>query len=233
MSIKGIVQSLQKDLDEKDEVREDVLSNSRAAIRLSKQAVMAAHRGELSEAEEMLGQALRLLNHIRDRSSKHREFFYHGAVTAAFQEYAEARTFYELVKEGDFLDPRDFGIPIVPYLLGLADVIGELRRRALDHLRAGDLRGSEKCLRIMEDIYSELISLRSVYNLAPSLRKKCDIARRLIEATRRDITVETRMSVLRMSLEGLEKRVPEEVARKPRKVEGSHVEGSVASAGDG
>lgn len=209
MSIKEIVQSFQEELDEKDRIREEVLLNSRTAIRLSKQAVMATHRGELAEAEKILNQALKSLNQIRGSSSKHQELFYHGAVTAAFQEYAEAQTFYKLVKEGELLDPKDFGIPTIPYLLGLADMVGELRRRALDRLRIGDLEGGEKCLQTMEDIYTELISLKSVYNLASSLRRKCDVARQLIEATRGDITVETRRDVLKRSLEDLEKRMAE------------------------
>ena len=209
MSIKEIVQSFQKELDEKDRIREEVLSNSRTVIRLSKQAVMATHRGELAEAEKILDQALKSLDQIRESSSKHQELFYHGAVTAAFQEYAEAQTFYKIVKEGEFLDPKDFDIPTIPYLLGLADMVGELRRRALDRLRIGDLEGAEKCLQTMEDIYAELMSLVSVYHLASGLRRKCDVARRLIEATRGEVTVETRRSVLKRSLEGLEKRIAE------------------------
>lgn len=209
MSIKKIVQSFKKELDEKDRVREEVLLDSRTVIRLSKQAVMATHRSELAEAEKILDQALKSLDQIRESSSKHQELFYHGAVTTAFQEYAEAQTFYKLVKEGKFLKPKDFGIPTIPYILGLADMVGELRRRALDRLRIGDLEGAEKCLQTMENIYAELISLGSVYHLASKLRRKCDVARRLIEATRGDVTVETRRSILKKSLEDLEKRMTE------------------------
>jgi len=209
LSIKKIVQSFQEELDEKDRVREEVLSNSRTVIRLSKQAVMATHRGELAEAERILGQALKSIDQIRGSSSKHQEFFYHGAVTAAFQEYAEAQTFYKLVKEGEFLNPKDFGIPTIPYLLGLADIVGELRRRALDRLRIGDLDGAEKCLQTMEGIYSELVSLGSVYHVASNLRRKCDVARRLIEETRGDVTLEARRDILKRSLENLEKRMAE------------------------
>jgi len=209
LSIKEIVQGFQKELDEKDRVREGVLSNSRTVVRLSKQAVMATHRGELAEAEKILDQALKSLDQIRESSSKYQELFYHGAVTVAFQEYAEAQIFYRLVKDGDFLDPKEFGIPAIPYLLGVADMVGELRRRALDRLRIGDLEGAEKCLQTMENIYAELISLKSVYNLASNLRRKCDVARHLIEATRGEVTVETRNSILKKSLEDLEKRITE------------------------
>ena len=209
MSIKEIVQGFQKELDEKDRIREEVLSNSRTAVRLSKQAVMATHRGELAEAEKILDQALKSLDQIRESSSKYQELFYHGAVTVAFQEYAEAQTFYNFVKNGEFLDPKEFGIPTIPYLLGVADMVGELRRRALDRLRIGDLEGAETCLQMMEDIYTELISLKSVYNLASNLRRKCDVARHLIEATRGEVTVETRNSVLKKSLEDLEKKITE------------------------
>jgi len=61
----------------------------------------------------------------------------------------------------------------------------------------------------MESIYSELVSLGSVYHVASNLRRKCDIARRLIEETRGDVTLEARRDVLKRSLDDLEKRMAE------------------------
>jgi len=39
----------------------------------------------------------------------------------------------------------------------------------------------------------------------PGLRRKCDVARRIIETTRGDVTVEVRRSSLERSIKGLEK----------------------------
>jgi translin len=54
----------------------------------------------------------------------------------------------------------------------------------------------------MDEIFVELLALDETYMLVPGLRRKSDIARRIIEATRGDITQEVR----RKSLEDYLKR---------------------------
>ena len=101
-------------------------------------------------------------------------------------------------------------------MLGLADVIGEYRRLALDDLREGEVKKGEECLEIMDQVFIQLLALDEAYMLVPGLRHKSDIARRIIETTRGDITLEIR----RKSLEDhLKKFEPLKAAskRKPRK----------------
>jgi len=96
-------------------------------------------------------------------------------------------------------------VPAVDYVLGLADVVGEFRRVVLDALREGDVKKGEKCLEIMDEIYVELMALDEAYMLVPGLRRKCDIARRIIETTRGDITQEVRRTALENYLQRFEK----------------------------
>jgi len=125
--------------------------------------------------------------------------------SAARQEYSEANIFLSLIEESRFVTPDGISVPSVDYVLGLADVIGELRRLALDALREGDLKNGEKCLQIMDEIYTELMGMDEAYMLVPGLRRKCDIARRIIETTRGDITQEARRSSLEKYLKRFEK----------------------------
>lgn len=168
---------------------------------------MATHRGDLDEAEEKLDQAEKNLREIKKLASSHPDLAYSGSLRTAYQEYAEAHILLMFVREGKFLNPKDLDIPSIPYLLGLGDCVGEFRRRALDSLRRGDLKTAEDCLKTMEDVYSEFMSLESAYNLARDLRRKCDVARRLIEVTRGDITSETRRGLLEKSIKHLEKTI--------------------------
>jgi translin len=128
-------------------------------------------------------------------------------VNAAHQEYAEAKTLLALVEESRFVSPEEISVPSIDYVLGLADVIGELRRRALDSLREGKVKTAEKCLYLMEEIYVELMAMDEAYMLVPGLRRKSDVARHLIETTRGDITIEARRSSLERSMKDLEKLV--------------------------
>ncbi len=134
--------------------------------------------------------------------------------SAALQEYSEAAVFLTLASESRFVSPEELNVPSVDYVLGLADVIGEYRRLALDALRVGDAEKGDACLRIMDEIYIELTALDEAYMLVPGLRRKCDVARRIIEATRGDVTQEVR----RKSLEDYLKRF-ERVQGKQQKVQ--------------
>jgi len=62
-----------------------------------------------------------------------------GSVDSAFQEYAEASILLSLIRESRFVGFEELEVPMTSYVLGLADVIGELRRRALESLRKDDI----------------------------------------------------------------------------------------------
>jgi translin len=127
--------------------------------------------------------------------------------SAALQEYSEANIFLKLVEEMRFVTPKEINVPSSDYVLGLADVIGECRRLALDALREGNLKKAEECLRTMDEIYTELLGLDESYMLVSGLRRKNDVARKIIEATRGDVTQEIRRSELEKQLKLFEKRI--------------------------
>ncbi len=177
----------------------------RRATRLSKQAILFTHQERFKEAKNLLKEADSLFHKLKAVGDTYPDMVYSGIVDAAFQEYAEARTLLTLVEENRFISPDDIDVASVAYVLGLADVIGELRRRSLDSLRKEDVKTAEECLRLMEEIYVELMSMDEAYMLVPGLRRKSDIARRLIETTRGDITIEARRSSLEKCMKNLEK----------------------------
>ncbi len=73
-------------------------------------------------------------------------------------------------------------------------------------LREGDVAKGEKCLQTMDEIYVELEALDEAYMLVPGLRRKNDVARRIIESTRGDITQEVRRKSLEDYLRQFEAR---------------------------
>lgn len=206
MSLREIIDGFQGELEEKAEVHEEIATVTRKIIFLSKHGIMAIHRGEMEEAKSKLGQMEEMRNHLDEILGLHRDLFT-GSVKVAFQEYAEAHILLALVERGSYPNPGELKIPAISYILGLADSVGEFRRRALNSLLDGNLREAERCLRIMEEIYGELISLEKAYVLASELRRKCDIARRIIEATMGDIMMEARRNSLQKTVELLEERI--------------------------
>jgi translin len=210
MSLHEILVKIQEDLSEREQVREEVHKDMRKATRLSKQAIQVTHQDRFDEAEAMLKEAKELFVKLRETGKDYPYLFYSGSVGAAFEENAEAHILLTLVREGRYPSPKEIGVPVTPYVLSLGDVIGELRRRALDLIRKGNVENSEKCLEWMEHIYTELTALDDAYIIINGLRRKGDVARRLIEITRGDITIEVRRTALERSISRLESKLEKE-----------------------
>ena len=207
MALKEFLEKIQEELSEKEEVRDDVQRDMRKATRLSKQAIQVTHQERFDDAKDMLKEAKTLFAKLRGTAEDYPYLFYSGSVGAAFEEHAEANILLTLIQEDRFPSPKEIDVPVTPYLLSLGDVIGELRRRALDLIRKGNVEAAEKCLERMEHIYSELTALDDAYVIVNGLRRKCDVARRLIEITRGDITIEVRRNALENSISKLEKKI--------------------------
>ena len=86
------------------------------------------------------------ISSLQDLAKDYPEIVYGGMFSAALQEYSEARIFLMLVKESRFVTPAEINVPSVDYVLGLADVIGEYRRLALDNLREGEVKKGRRML---------------------------------------------------------------------------------------
>jgi translin len=214
-SLENVISQIKTDLMANNEVREETHESMRKATSLSKQAILLIHQKRLSDAEQMVTNAKEIISSLQTKAEECPEIIYGGMFSAALQEYSEANILLVLVKENRFITPAEINVPSVDYVLGLADVIGEYRRLALDSLRDGEVDRGVRCLEIMDQVFIQLLALDEAYMLVPGLRHKSDIARRIIESTRGDITLEVR----RKSLEDYLKKFtpPEAEAKSGRK----------------
>ncbi len=203
MSLKEFLKKIQDEVKRKEEARQEVHAAMRSATRLSKMTILMTHQKRFDEAENLLKEVRDLFSKIGEATKNNIDLLYSGMVDAAYQEYAEAYLFLKLVKENRFISFEEIGAPMSSYVLGLADVIGELRRKVLDSLREGETHLAEKYLEIMDLIYTELTSIGDAYFLLPGLRRKCDVARKIIEATRGDVTIDIRRRLLEDSIQKL------------------------------
>jgi len=206
LSLEIILNSFQDELKEKTQKYEDVGKIAKKVIHYSKHSIMALHRGDLDDAkakialmDTKLEELKQILNNHPDLSS--------NLVKVAYQEYTEAHIYHSLVLKGNFPTPEKLMVPSIHFILGLADTIGELRRRSLNCLLDGRLKQAKRWLTFMEEIYRQLIVLEDAYVLAPELRRKCDIGRRVIESTLSDIVLASRRQSLQNTIEHLDKRL--------------------------
>jgi len=210
--LKNVLKKVRADLAEKDALREKAHVSMRKATSLSKQTILLIHQKRLEDAKKSIEKAKKIIADLQDLADECPEIVYSGMFSTALQEYSEAYIFLKLIEESRFISPEEINVPSVDYVLGLADVVGEFRRRSLDALREGDVDMGEECLQTMDEIFIELMALDEAYMLVPGLRRKSDVARRIIEATRGDITQEVR----RKSLEDYLRRFEQPKAKKSR-----------------
>ena len=172
---------------------------------MARQAILLIHRRRFPEAEKKIEEAKSSLRDMEGYFSEWRELGGSGAVYTAYQEFTEAKILFDYVQSHRIPDPESIGVPGVPYLLGLADLIGELRRLTLDLIRAGDFEASERSLATMEEIHALLMTIDTAPAITPGLRRKGDSMRRVIEITRGDVTTESRRRSLERSLVELQR----------------------------
>jgi translin len=214
-ALETVLKKIKNDLMQKNEVREQAHESMRKATSLSKQAILLIHQKKYVDAEKLIESAKEKIVNLHNLAKQYPEIVYGGMFSAALQEYSEARIFLTLIEETRFITPAEINVSSVDYVLGLADVIGEYRRLALDNLREGEAKKGEECLEIMDQVFIQLLALDEAYMLVPGLRHKSDAARRIIEATRGDVTIEIRRKSLENYLKKFEPNKP--VSKRKKK----------------
>jgi len=173
-----------------DEAKDRAYPKARKARTLSKQSILMLHKGETEKAARLISDAANLLAEVRGVGEAFPGVQSSETVVAALQEYAEAAILHSLITEKRYPTPEELGVEETDYVLGLADVPGELRRQALDSLREGDLEAAEGILETMEEIYLHLIEAEEASMMLKGMRRKLDVARGVIERTRAEATAE-------------------------------------------
>jgi len=197
---------LQQKLTDYDKTREKLLELTRKTVRLSSWAIVQVHRGQITKAKTTLRDAEESIGQIRGLLNERSEFKQVGYVIVAFQELSEAKILLSYASRKRLLSQREVGVDWMPYVLGLLDFIGELRRSTMDHLKAGQLKDAQGTFESMEALFEDLLSLDRT-SIVPTFRRKMDVAKKLVEATRADVVADIRRSSLEKTMKNLEKRM--------------------------
>lgn len=187
-------------LDARFAAREKAITSSREVIRSSGNGIRALHRGEWSDAEELISQAGAVLHEIVEVLADHPELRHAGFVSDAAKEYAEARISQALFQRNEVPSFEDLEMDPIPYLHGLGEAVGEMRRRMLDMLRFERLEEAEAILEEMDDIVDELATIDYPDGMTSGLRRTTDVARSLVERSRSDLTATVVQERLREDL---------------------------------
>ena len=199
MNLKNVFSEITKNLNELDQKREDILKISRAMIRNCSVAIKSIHRKEFTAYQKKINeidtQHQNILNIVKEYPA-----IFDKYLKTPEQEYMEAVCLFAIINNQDLPNPDDYSINQINYLLGLADVIGELRRYILDKIRRNEIENVENILEKMGELHSNLFSLDYPKVLIHDLRHKVDVARSIIEKTRGDVSLSMQINRLNQNL---------------------------------
>lgn len=200
MNLKKAILEISEKFDLLYQDREAILKLSREIIRDCSVAIKNTHRKEFNKFQEKI----RLIknNHLSllQIITKNPGVFFKYLKTPE-QEYVEAIVFYSIISKTNIPTPFDLKIHPLNYVLGLADVIGELRRYALDNIRNFQVEDLNEILENMDEIYTYLFTIDYPSGVTQDLRHKVDVARSIIEKTRGDISLAIQMDDLKSCFE--------------------------------
>jgi translin len=187
-----IAEEIRQRFEKQSAARDKALSQTRTLIRHCALAIRAAHRGDSDEMNAQLENADSLAAALREKLAAHPDLYYAGYTQSALKEFVEAHITCALIYNQPLPSLENLDVPHATYLNGLAEVVGELRRKILDILRHGYSEEVERLLGYMDDIYAVLVTMDYPDAITNGLRRQTDIARSLLERTRGDVTFSLR-----------------------------------------
>nr|AFK37169.1 unknown [Lotus japonicus] len=185
-------------LNDLNEKRERVVKASRDVTMNSKKVIFQVRRMSKYNKLEVLEKAEKDLAAVRDqhisrlvRELQGTDFWkLRRAYSPGIQEYVEAATFCSFCTSGTLLkldeinntllplsdsSLRPLQINILDYLLGLADLTGELMRLAIGRISDGEIQFAEKICRFVRDIYRELTLVVPHMDDSSDMKIKMDV----------------------------------------------------------
>lgn len=213
-NLAAISEVIRQDLIAKTAARDAAVTISRELIRHCSMSIRASHRDDWAEAERLLADARRIAEDMLARVNDFPELLFAGYTQDAVKELVEAHVTLAIAQGLPFPTPESItpgGVEYAAYLNGLAEAAGELRRRALDKMRAGHNTESERLLAAMDDIYDVLVTMDFPDAVTGGLRRNTDMVRGVLERTRADLTTSFMEGELKRSVDQLR----EEMKRRP------------------
>ncbi|KAM7264480.1 hypothetical protein ACFE04_002163 [Oxalis oulophora] len=178
--------------------RERVVKASRDLTMNSKKVIFQVHRISKQNREDVLDSADKDLARVRDqyvsrviKELQGTDFWkLRRAYSPGVQEYVEAASFFKFCKTGSLLSRDEinasllplndsslqpFQINILDYLLGLADLTGELMRLAIGRISDGELEFAGNICQFARNIYRELTLVVPLMDDSHDMKTKMEV----------------------------------------------------------
>ena len=130
--LESLAERVHQSFQEQNLTRDHALNQTRFLTRHCAKAIRAVHRDEWTLARQHLDEAGQLVQALRKDLEAFPDLYYAGYTQDALKEFAEAHIVYALIQGNTLPDPEELGLGYATFLKGLAESVGEMRRRCLD-----------------------------------------------------------------------------------------------------
>lgn len=185
------VEYIRKQLHEKYELKEKIYLKIREAQKLCGETISLVQQNKMKEANEKLSLAEGVIKEVMESKINHIIDDLSEAYNTMLQEYVEAKALIYLEEKGEIPRIEHLGVTERAYVLGLADLMGELKRKAISNLINGEIENAKEKVKIINQIFQSLEILEYPRSLVPGLRKKLDDMRKIIEDLEKIIATST------------------------------------------
>ena len=201
--LEQIAEQIRQTFDAQTAIRDKALGQARSLTRACALSIRAVHRDETDVMQAHLDEARQLAEALRTDLADYPAFYFAGYTQDSLKEFAEASITCALIRHQPLPTPEELDLQPNTYLNGLAESVGEMRRRCLDMLRQDNSAEAERLLGHMDDIFAILVTMDYPDAITNGLRRQTDIIRAIIERTRGDVTFSLRGEKLERSLSRL------------------------------
>ncbi len=178
------------ELERLNSLREEAIKLSRKWLSLCRNLILKAREErELNQVEGQLRSMIEEVNEFLRRCTLQLGYLdtsIRSLISDPLQEAVEGIVLARLLQGMEIPGHKELNVGPREYVLGIGDVVGELRRVALHLLLEGRISDAEKLVSYMSEIYENLNSMIFPDSLLP-VRRKADVARSLIEKTLSEI----------------------------------------------
>lgn len=180
MSVEGFAEDLVKYLEALYTAREWLIKRSRDVLTLCRKAIATCMRGDTGSSEHV-NVLVRVFKEYREFAKAYPELYFSNFYRSIESEYVEAVELCYAIKEGGLLPYKSLDVAPASFILGLLDVIGELKRHSLRLIERGSYEESLKVFNIAESVFNQVEELAFAENIIPGLKRKLDIYRKVLD----------------------------------------------------
>lgn len=176
------IADIDKLLSEQEKRQDEVLRQQRELVRNCAKAIKCVHLGDAAGCEALLPIIDRQVAALKaiDKDFEH-------ISQQAYQEVVEIKVLDALFKRKEIPTYNELGVEFRPWLSGLADAVGELRRALQLALRDGRKEDADYSFMQMNRIYDNLMVLKYSGSLVGALKSKQDMIRGQVEHARSEL----------------------------------------------